>query len=69
MRREAKDTYKYHLKQGKKVVLAGATQDPNRREAAHQVKFPGTRIHLVGEPTTMQSAIEWVRRETDKIRG
>jgi predicted GIY-YIG superfamily endonuclease len=31
-----RDTYKYELKDGKKVVYVGITNDPERREAQHR---------------------------------
>lgn len=56
-----RDTYKYHLKEGKKVVYRGITSDLERREAQHQEEHPGSRIHQVGRKATRDSALEWER--------
>jgi len=59
---EERDTYKYHLMQGGKVVYRDITYDPNRREAEHQREFPGSRIKQVGRRTTREKALKWKRR-------
>jgi predicted GIY-YIG superfamily endonuclease len=64
-----RDTYKYHLKKGNKIIHVGVTNDLNRREAEHQKSFPGTEIHSVGRRTTRESALKWERenaRKTEK---
>lgn len=57
-----KDTYKYHLMVGKKVVHKDICTDWVRREASHQQEFPGSRIRLIGRKTTREAALKWVRR-------
>ena len=57
-----RDTHKYHLKQGKQVVHRGITNDLGRREAEHQVEFPGSRIEQVGRRTTRDAALGWERK-------
>ena len=54
-------TYKYLLKKGGKTVHRGITNDLNRREAEHQVRFPGTRIEQKGHRVTRESALKWER--------
>lgn len=56
-----RDTHKYHLKQGKKVVHRGITNDLERREVEHQEQFPGSHIELVGRKTTRDAALKWER--------
>lgn len=56
-----RDSYKYHLKQGHKVVHRGVTNDPVRREAEHQEEFPGSRLAQVGRRTTREAALKWER--------
>lgn len=56
-----RDTYKYHLKQGKKVVHRGVTYDLERREAQHQEKFPNSNIEQVGRRTSRDAALKWER--------
>ena len=57
-----RDTYKYQLKDSKKVVHRGITYDLERREAEHQQQFPGSRIEQVGRRTTRESALKWERQ-------
>jgi len=59
---EEKDTYKYHLKQGRKVVHRSITYDLVRREAEHQREFPGSRIKQIGRRTTHTAALRWERQ-------
>jgi predicted GIY-YIG superfamily endonuclease len=56
-----RDTRKYHLKQGHKVVHRGITYDLARREAEHQEDYPGSRIEQVGRRTTREAALKWER--------
>lgn len=56
-----RDTHKYHLKQGHRVVHRGITYDPARREAEHQEEFPGSRLAQVGRRTTREAALDWER--------
>lgn len=56
-----RDTYKYQLKEGHRVVHRGITYDPARREADHQEEFPGSRLAQVGRRTTREAALEWER--------
>ncbi len=64
-----RDTYRYFLKIDDKIVHVGITRDPIRREAAHQLRFPGSRLHQVGSATTHRRALEWERQETAKRQG
>lgn len=57
-----RDTYKYHLKLGNKIILRSITDDLVQREANHQKEFPGSRVVQVGRRTTRQGALEWERR-------
>ena len=62
MDRQEKDTYKYQLKLGRKVILRSITSDLERREAEHQNEFPGSRIKQIGRKTTREAALRWERR-------
>jgi len=55
------DTYKYHLKTGRRIVHRGITNDLNRREQEHQIKYPKSKIRQVGKRTTREAALEWER--------
>ena len=57
-----RDTYKYHLKQGKKIVHRGITDDLDRRLGEHQQEFPKAKIKQVGRRTTRDKALEWERK-------
>jgi len=57
-----KDTYKYQLKIGRKVVLRSITYDLNGREAEHQGEFPGSKVKQIGRKTTYKAALVWERR-------
>ena len=58
---EEKNTYKYHLKRGRKVLLRSITYDLNRREAEHQREFPGSVVKQIGRCTTRAAALKWER--------
>ena len=59
-----RDTYKYYLKRGNKIVYKGITNDLDRREKEHQRKYgKGVRIHQVGNRTTREGAREWERKQ------
>ncbi len=57
-----RDTYKYHLKDGKRIVHRGITNDLYRREQEHQDEYLGARIRQVGRKTTREAALEWERK-------
>ena len=57
--RDARDTYKYHLKDGNKVIHRGVTNSLERREKEHQKTSPGSHIVQVGRRTTMSAALQW----------
>ncbi len=54
-----RDTYKYYFKVGNKIVHAGITNDLNRREAEHKLKWPRGHIYQVGIRTTREAALQW----------
>lgn len=58
---EEKNTYKYHLKRGGKVLFRSITDDLARREAEHQQEYPGSIIQQVGRRTTRAAALKWER--------
>ena len=59
-----RDTYKYHLKQGNKVIRSGITNDLDRREKEHQRNY-GKEVHIqqVGNRTTREGAKEWEKKQ------
>jgi predicted GIY-YIG superfamily endonuclease len=61
---KTRDTYKYHHKRGNKILHGGITDDLERREREHQVKYgKSTHICQVGRKTTEEAARDW---EEDK---
>jgi predicted GIY-YIG superfamily endonuclease len=56
-----RDTYKYHLKTGRRVIYRGITNNLSRREQEHQTEYPGSKIKQIGRRTTHEAALEWER--------
>lgn len=56
------DTYRYYLKKGGKIVHRGITNDLNRREAEHQVRYPDSKLEPQGRRVTRESALKWERQ-------
>ena len=56
-----RDTYKYHVKEGKKVVHRGVTNDLIRRETEHKERFPDSHIEQIGRRTSREAALKWER--------
>lgn len=59
---EERDTYKYHVKIGKKIIYRGITKDLERRSAQHKARWPNSRIVQIGRRTTRERALGWERR-------
>jgi len=57
-----RDTYKYQVKIGKKIIYRGITKDLDRRGTEHKSRWPQSRIIQVGRRTTRERAYEWERR-------
>ncbi len=55
-----RDTYKYHIKRGNKILHTGITNDLRRREYEHQQNY-GDAVHIkqVGNRTTREAALQW----------
>jgi hypothetical protein len=59
-----RDTYKYHLKRGNKVIRSGITNDLDRREREHQRNYDkGVHVQKVGSRTTREGAKEWEKKQ------
>ena len=59
-----RDTYKYHLKRGSKIIRCGITNDLDRREKEHRRDY-GKDVHIqqVGNRTTREGAREWEKKQ------
>lgn len=60
----ARNTYRYRLTLGNRVILHGFTTDLARRETEHQLRWPEARVEPVGDPISHQEAWEWEKRVT-----
>lgn len=58
-----RDTYKYYLKVGNKIVHGGITQDLEQREREHLRKWPKGHIVQVGRCTTEEAARKWEKEK------
>ena len=54
-----RDTYKYHYKEGNRIIRSGITDDLERREGEHQQENPRGHITQVGRRTTEEAARSW----------
>ena len=64
--KRARDTYKYTLKEGNRILYFGITNDLARREKEHLRKFPDARLVRVGRKTTRDGALKWERQQFKK---
>ncbi len=56
----SRDTYKYELRDGNRVVYVGITKNPNQREAQHRADGKDfTKMQIIGRATTDERAGEW----------
>jgi len=56
-----RNTYKYHMKIGSKIVHRGITNDLERREDEHNQKWSNAHIMKVGNKTSHEAALKWER--------
>lgn len=61
----ARDTYKYELTKGNRVVYVGITNDPERRGKEHHQDKDFDRMRIVGNVSTRNGASQW---ETNRIQ-
>ena len=62
-----RDTYKYHFKDGNKILHTGITNDLDRREKEHQRDIDSDgHIFQVGNRTTRDAAKDWEDDQRDK---
>mgnify|MGYP000027324510 FL=1 len=60
-----RNTYKYELTKGNKVVYVGITNNPGRREAEHRQNKNFDKMKIVGNVSTLAGASQW---ETNRIQ-
>ena len=59
--RKLRDTFKFHVIKGRKVVHRGITNDLNRVQAAMQRTWPASEVRQIGRRTTRAQALRWER--------
>ena len=60
-----RNTYKYELTKGNKVVYVGITNNPERREAEHRQNKNFDKMKIVGNVSTLDGGSQW---ETNRIQ-
>lgn len=62
-----RDTYKYHVKRGNKILHTGITNDLQRRESEHQRVYDD-KVHIkqVGNRTTREAGIQWEKEQREQ---
>ena len=58
---DKKDTYKYQLKIGRRIIQRNVTSDLVRREIEHQIRYPESKVIQIGRKTTRKAALLWLR--------
>ena len=58
-----RDTIKYLVKIGNRVVDGGITKDLERREGERQREYPGSHLFKVGNRTTEEAARDWEKEQ------
>lgn len=61
-KQKPRDTYRYHYWWRGKVVHRGETDNLDRRESEHQVKYPGGHIQQIGPRVTKDTALLWEQK-------
>lgn len=54
-----RDTYKYELRDGNRLVYVGISKNPEQREQQHRADKDFTRMKIIGRATTEKRAGEW----------
>lgn len=66
----SRDTYKYELRDGNRVVYIGITNDLDRRENEHRNEGMNfTSIHKVGNITTRDAAEDWEAKRIETYKN
>jgi len=64
-----RDHYRYELRDNRKFVYAGITDDPSRREMEHESERKRfTSMHVVGPAVTKESAEQWEEERLEQYR-
>lgn len=61
--------YRYELKEVRKIVYIGITDDPSRREPEHKSEGKHfANMKIVGRAVTEESAKQWEEKKLDQYR-
>jgi predicted GIY-YIG superfamily endonuclease len=63
-----RETSKYILKDGNKVLYVGITNDPKRREAEHRKEKDFQKMEIIGRAVTREAAEEWESNRIDTYK-
>ena len=63
-----RNTYKYVLKDGNKIIYIGITDNPQRRESEHRRNKDFQKMEVIGRKVTRDSADQWESERIDKYR-
>ena len=64
-----RNTYKYELTKGNKVVYVGITNNPGRREAEHRQNKNFDKMKIVGNVSTLDGASQWETNLYEQPQG
>lgn len=63
-----RDTYRYHIKRGNKILHRGITDNLNRRHGEHKTRYGNdVKIVKIGHKVSRESALKWERDGGKKI--
>ena len=60
-----RNTVRYTMRNGNRIVKFGITTDPERRESENVADGLGTSMRIEGPRVTRQSALDWERQKID----
>ena len=63
-----RNTKKYELKQGNKVVYVGISDNPKQREAQHRQDKNFDKMKIIGRVSTRKGAEQWETERLDTYR-
>ena len=57
-----RDTYRYTLRDGNRIVYRGITGDPDRRAAEHKTAGKPGKMRIEGPRVSRETALDWERK-------
>jgi predicted GIY-YIG superfamily endonuclease len=65
---QKRDTYRYTLKNGPKIVYIGVTTAPESRENSHRQDKNFDRMKIEGPKVSKETALEWEQEALERYR-